>query len=417
MLRKKITRDRSKQTGSKLRIAFFEWPGIASRSLRFIESLNSLGHEVFIIRGVKPSDTEETHSDFRQIAPLLYEATFAIHPRNPLYELVKSHPLGKSVLTLITPSMTNGGFGNPYTLIPNWLSAYEILLAAGCDIVWATDLDALPPACWAGANANIPVIYQADELFQALDYINPIWQEEWNQIAEKFIPLVSSVVAVSEDIAEVFRTENNARHTAVVHNLTHSSRTAAPATIREGIELDPQDTLAVIVGNVVPKRGIEFAISALSADKSLHIAIVGGGKPEYIASLNELASSFGVSTQLHIVGNVEYAYLADFLSTADINLMPYSPDVSRNHKLSMPNKLFDGLSAGLPTVACHDTSAGTFLEESGLGLTFVQDNVDNLLQVLDKACALKEYVGTQRERFYWDQNLVLIDALLKSVAK
>lgn len=378
-----------------------------------MESFAILGHEVAVVRGIKPNDPEGPSATFQNVAPLHLEANFELHPRNPLYELTKAHKLGALALATATPSMTNGGFGNPHTLIPNWLKACELLMASECDLIWATDLDALPPAVWASQAMNVPLVYQADELFQSLEYIAPLWREEWNQIASKFIPLVDRVITVSEDVSEALRNESGARNTSVILNLTNSTKGKAPATIREVLSLTQAKTLAVVVGNIVRLRGIEFAIEALRENQSLHLGIVGGGAPEYIDSLKELASRLNVLSQVHFVGNVEYSYLADFLSTADVNFMAYSPDVSRNHKYSLPNKLFDGLAAGLPTIVSSGTTAGKYLEESGLGMTYEQGNTESLMDTINEVEKLKAFVVSQRENFYWDRNLKPIESVIK----
>lgn len=396
-----------------MRIAVFEWLSPATRTVRFMKTFAELGHEVAVVRALKPNSAEEQNSEFRKVRRKYFEATFDIHPRNPLFELTKAHQFGKTALATATPSMTNGGFGNPHTLIPNWLKACELLTASSCDLIWATDLDALPAAVWASQVLNVPIVFQADELFQSLDYINPIWQEEWNQIARTFVPLADYVITVSEDVSEALRSENGARNTSVIFNLTDSTKGKAPETIRDVLSLTDKQTLAVIVGNVVRLRGIEFAIEALRENQSLHLGIVGGGAPEYIDSLKELASRLNVLAQVHFVGNVEYSYLADFLSTADVNFMAYSPDVSRNHKYSLPNKLFDGLAAGLPTVVSSGTTAGKYLEESGLGMTYEQGNTQSLMDTINKVKELKAFVVSQRGNFYWDKNLDRIDSVIK----
>jgi len=396
-----------------MRITLFEWISPATRSLRFMESFAILGHEVAVVRGIKPNGPEEPSSEFREVAPLHFDATFEIHPRNPLFELTKAHKLGKLALATATPSMNNAGFGNPHTLIPNWLKACELIKNSNCDLIWATDLDSLPAGIWASQALAVPIVYQADELFQSLDYINPIWQEEWNQIADKFIPLADCVITVSDDIAEVLRKENNARNTSVIHNLTEGSKSKAPATIRDLLSLTDSETLAVIVGNVVEHRGIEFAIQCLRSNQRLHVGVVGSGAPTYIESLLELASEFNVSQQIHFVGNIEYSFLADFLSSADFNFMAYSADTSRNHKFSMPNKLFDGLAAGLPTIVCSGTTAGKFLEELGLGKTYTQDSVESLMNTIINVREMKSFVDSQKHNFYWDQNLSKIDSVIR----
>lgn len=56
-----------------------------------MESFAILGHEVAVVRGIKPNCPEVPSSEFREVAPLHFEATFEIHSRNPLFELTKAH--------------------------------------------------------------------------------------------------------------------------------------------------------------------------------------------------------------------------------------------------------------------------------------------------------------------------------------
>lgn len=431
-----------------MRIVVFEMPTPASRSKRFIGSFIELGHEVIVVRAIKAKDDQgalSTDSNLREV-------TFTQEMINPLNKLVRDFNkdqaqspmkdlnkknlwrhlrrrktklpptvntldkeiVAKAIRTPI-PSVRHGGFANVYTLLPNWLCATEAIVKAEPDLIWAVDLDSLPAGIWASQISNKPIVYQADELFQDLHYLAPAQRQEWREIAETFIPKTTTVVTCSINASRIFESEFGAKHTSEIFNLAFESQATHEPDIRAKSGVSPSDFLAVMIGNIVSKRGIEEGIHMLVEDKSIHLAVVGRGTPEYIESLSELATEFGVSERIHFVGSYRPEELCDCISTADVNLILLDPKVSRNFKHSMPNKLYDGLAAGLPAVATEGSDAGEFLSLNDLGVTYPYGDSSALAKAARAATKLGMEAKRAKPRFTWNNNFQAIDKLLKDL--
>jgi glycosyltransferase involved in cell wall biosynthesis len=431
-----------------MRIAIFEMPDPASRTKRFIGTFIELGHEVVVVKAVRPESTQHSYLKSSNYS----EVSFNEEMINPLNKLVRDFHVGpvsssmvdvdrkgiwrhlernKKELPIVEnpvtkkimaqairtpiPSVRHGGFANVYTLLPNWLMAAEAIVNVKPDIIWAVDLDSLPAGVWASRILKKPLVYQADELFQDLDYLVPAQRQEWLEIAETFIPHATEVITVCESASKILKLECGAQHATEILNLAFESQSEEVQDVRARSRVSPTDFLAVMIGNIVSNRGIESAIQMLACDKFLHLALVGSGVPDYIDSLKELANESGVLERLHFVGSYNHEQLCDGISSADVNLILLDPNLGRNLKHALPNKLFDGLAAGIPSVAAQETDAGQFLVSKNLGLTFPHGDSIALAKAARDATSLKSEVKNLMNTFTWNNNNQAINAILESL--
>jgi glycosyltransferase involved in cell wall biosynthesis len=98
-------------------------------------------------------------------------------------------------------------------------------------------------------------------------------------------------------------------------------------------------------------RGIEDAVAALQwLDESVELHLRGFCSEEYRVQLDELASGFGVSARLFCYAQVDHDDLIEAMVDYDIGLALERPENS-NSGLTISNKLFSYLLAGLPVIA------------------------------------------------------------------
>jgi glycosyltransferase involved in cell wall biosynthesis len=100
-----------------------------------------------------------------------------------------------------------------------------------------------------------------------------------------------------------------------------------------------------------PGRGIEDAVAALQwLDKDVELHLRGFCSEEYRAQLNDLAFHFGVGSRLFCYAQVDHDDLIEAMADYDIGLALERPENS-NSGLTISNKLFSYLLAGLPVIA------------------------------------------------------------------
>jgi len=200
------------------------------------------------------------------------------------------------------------------------------------------------------------------------------------------VALGSRMVAVSHELARHL-SRDLWLPASRIHTIANGVRyvPAARSTLREELNLAPEDRLMLAVGNLYPVKGHRFAVEALALLRDrhprLHLAIAGRG--ELADTLRMLAAERGVATQLHLLGL--RADIPNLLAGADAFVMPSLSE-------GLPLALLEAMFAGCPIVASDvgevrnvlaDGEAGTLVPTGDAAELAAA--LDNLLQTPDQA--------------------------------
>ncbi|GAB2607620.1 glycosyltransferase [Pseudactinotalea suaedae] len=379
-------------------INVYEMPVPSTRTVRMADTLRAAGVEM---RSVHNADEDVVRAlgfvstPFRNRRFALFSKINAAAKTLALAEPGtvdgRMRDVHRAMLEIPVPA-TRPIWNDTNILSQDWYDAARLMVEKPTPILWAADLDALPPVIWAKhALPGTRVIFDAHELFSLVDYLDPTQVEEWEEIARTFIPEVDLVITVGEGIADELRRRYGAKRVEVIESLAVPTRFPGE-DVRSSLGLGADVPLAIHIGNVSANRNPLLAVELLVSMPELHFAFVGTVRGNLHDLLDEAAADRGVRDRLHFTGNVGRGQLQHFLTTADVAAILYSPDTSENLRLAMPNKLFDALSAGLPGVATAGTAAAEYLEREGLGQAFVDGDAESL------ASAIRAVLGDERMR-------------------
>lgn len=195
-------------------------------------------------------------------------------------------------------------------------------------------------------------------------------------ICEKYLPATNAVTTVNSSIAKLYD-EQFGTEASVVRNA------------REFVKLDPSDTAEdrvrlVHSGAAVPGRAIETLIKAtqLLDDRfSLDLYLIKGRDGgAYWRSLQELASG---SKQIQFHDAVPPMDLPYVLNTFDVGIFNLPPHTT-NHRLMLPNKLFDFVQARLAVVFSPSVETDAVITHYGLGATTGGFTAEDMAETLSE---------------------------------
>jgi len=107
----------------------------------------------------------------------------------------------------------------------------------------------------------------------------------------------------------------------------------------------------------------------MAAVPDAHLVFLGDeGEPGYGAELARLAASSGLDGRVHFAPSVPLEELLAQTAEADVGVSLLE-DVCENHRLALPNKVFEYVSAGVPVVASDLPELRRLVEGRGIGWT------------------------------------------------
>ncbi|MFQ6052333.1 MAG: glycosyltransferase family 4 protein [Candidatus Hydrothermarchaeota archaeon] len=132
-------------------------------------------------------------------------------------------------------------------------------------------------------------------------------------------------------------------------------------------ELDLEDfKIVMYVGLMDYVKGLEDFVRAfkfVSKEKNVKFLLIGEGPEKN--NLMKIAKEEGIDNVLFF-DPVEYSMIPDYLSIADIGIVPLKPMQETN--FAIPSKLFEFMAAGVPVIASATYELSKVVNESMAGL-------------------------------------------------
>lgn len=269
-------------------------------------------------------------------------------------------------------------------LMGRYLSSwYKVLIDLEADVYHAHELWSLESCALAASTVGAKLVYDSHELEP---YRNNDWCDASNKARvryeSKYIGRADSVITVSEGCASELKKIYKLKQVLLLRNTPRlSTLQKSKKNLRDEIGVDIKTPLLIYTGSVTFNRGLELVFSALKELQQFHLATVGSWDDQVKGRLIRLAEEAGLSERVHFHPKVPPQELIDFISPADIAIIPIQ-NVCLSYYHCLPNKLFEAAFAGLPVVASDLPDMSKFIVENNLGETFENDNLDSLVKVI-----------------------------------
>ncbi len=216
-----------------------------------------------------------------------------------------------------------------------------------------------------------PVIYDVHESY--LDVLNerewiPRWMRPfviaaWGCRERQLVKRCSGIVVVTDRIAERYR--NIHTYVEVISNYPECvDLRTFPRVARDG-------KTCVFAGGLRDDRGLDQVLTSISLLKArgIIVSLELAGPPDsdsYLKGLLEKADSLGIRSQVNYRGVLSKMQTMEFQYRGSIGLVPYLPVV--NSMLSLPNKLLECMSLGLPVIYSDFPNYREIAGTAGAGL-------------------------------------------------
>jgi glycosyltransferase involved in cell wall biosynthesis len=327
-----------------------------------------------------------------------------------------SRPSGGESLQPIATASGGGGPGQSVLVrIHRWLRtldyyrrAIAVVRSERPALVHCNDYNTM----WVGVAARLmggtAVVYDAHELWPDRNLRpEPRW---WLLACEwLFVRLANRTITASPGYADVISRRYHVKPPQVIRNIPELSEQPPPS----GDSAEDDDTGFVYVGALTRNRGIEVSIRAIARAPGARLRLLGPVGAAYRAELERLAEEEGVSDRVELAPPVPPGAVIESLRGATAGLALIQP-ACLSYELSLPNKLFEYLLAGVPVLASDLPVLGGFVTEHGVGLVAEPDDPDEVAAKLvelmkpDRNRELRGAVAVAAEELRWDRESQLL---------
>jgi len=273
---------------------------------------------------------------------------------------------------------------------------------------------------------RVALIYDAHEFVAGQARADESLAAAYATMEREYAGYVDGFVAVSEPSAKAIQKELNlSRRPTVVIN----SQPEVPmepkegwATLRELTGLDESVPLIAYVGGMGHRRCLEEVIKAMVQLEDAHLAMVcvPSTRHRYAKVLMQLTKQLELEDRVHFFDPVPPEQVCHLVTGCTVGLNPLQPHLL-NHELTLPNKVFEYASAGVPVAASRTGELGRVVTEYGLGETFdpAPDSIAQAIQTIMSNHWV--YVNATRnpafiQEFSWEKQVANLVALYQAVA-
>ena len=250
------------------------------------------------------------------------------------------------------------------------LGLFRALLRTDVDAIWANDLDTLLPAFLMARIKGLPLVYDSHEYFTEAAGLTgrPFQRGVWLMVERAIFPRLKAVITVNEGIADAYFNRYPRAlggRPLVVRNMPRMREKAAPSSVnwRERLGIPAEAPFLIVQGAYLDQdRGVVQAVKALQEHTAAYLVVVGAGE-EWEWAQSQVESFNG---RLVVLPKMAFDELCSLTASADVGLS-LDQGVHGNYLMSLPNKLFDYIHAGIPVVASPMPEVVRVIEEWGIG--------------------------------------------------
>jgi glycosyltransferase involved in cell wall biosynthesis len=261
-------------------------------------------------------------------------------------------------------------------------------VALKADVYHAHDLDTLFIAQRCAKRRKAKLVYDSHELWlewhQNKLATDPKIVREWAVTESRLIHKADIVVTVSDGVAEELSKAYGIPRPLVVRNCEPLRPLEKSSLLRERIGGDPRRPVFLYQGSFVYGRGLEELVAVAGLVPEVDFVLMGWEtKYGYKAKIQKIAEG-NRNGNLHILPHVERDKRDELFAvtcSADAGLAIIQP-VCKSFALSLANKIFEYMAAGVPIIASAIQGHQALAQETGALALVDPSSVEDMVRVI-----------------------------------
>ena len=243
-------------------------------------------------------------------------------------------------------------------------------------------------------------------------------------LAEKIcLKRCKHIFTVSESLAEWLIEKKYTNIAYVVRNCRDTERVKLSRNIRKDAEALDGELICLHLNTIVEESGVENLIRALPEIKNnVKVVLLGYFFPNsYQQKIQNLISEMGVDDRVCILEPVSASELISYITDADLGVITRRI-LNINMKVSLPNRVFEMVAAGLPMAVCKISDISSTVKRGNVGLVFDEESVcdiTNTINTLVKKENLKIYKRNalkNRQKLNWQNESQFLCSVVEHLA-
>jgi glycosyltransferase involved in cell wall biosynthesis len=274
---------------------------------------------------------------------------------------------------------------------------FFFLLFRKADILVANDLDTLLPNFLVSKLRRKSLVYDSHEYFTGVPEVQnrKFVYNVWKRIERMIFPGLKHVYTVSKAIAKTYQSEYGVdvevvRNTPVKWDLTNQMHPT-------DLGLHEEREVIILQGTGINiDRGGEEAVMAMQLVEDAVLWIIGGG--DVIDTMKKMTIALNLTDRIQFFDRMSYEDMMGYTSKGSLGLS-LDKDTNPNYEMSLPNKIFDYIQAGIPILASDLTEVRHIIRHYDVG------ELIETHQPVHIAEKINYMLGDKKRRMEWKKNL------------
>ena len=207
------------------------------------------------------------------------------------------------------------------------------------------------------------------------------------------------MITVSDGIAERLQERYRLPVTPTVVRNVSALCSAAAAACAARLGVDPEAPLVLHQGAPAPGRGCEQLVAAAARLDGVRARVPRRSGARLRRGAGAEIRARGLGERVSLLPSVPLDELLAYTAEADVGVTLLQ-DTCENHRLALPNKLFEYIAAGVPVVASALPETERVIRAYGVGWCVAPDDPEAVASTLSRAIAERDDVALRGRLAY-----------------